>query len=247
MIGIIAGTGYYDLPGLMQRESRSVATDYGEASLLTGMWDGVQIAFVPRHGGDHSIPPSAINYRANVRALADLGVEVVFAVNVVGSMLPERPPGSFVLVDDFIEFTIGRADTFHDRPGEVQHTDMTGVYDPDLRRLLHHAGDLEGVDLGSVEATYVCTNGPRFETPAEIRMFARLGGGVVGMTGYPEVALAREAGIRYASIAVVSNVAAGMMDEPISHDEIWAMLDATKDPLFRLLRRAVQLESTGEC
>ena len=103
------------------------------------------------------------------------------------------------------------------------------------------------VDLGDVEATYVCTNGPRFETPAEIRMYTQLGGGVVGMTGYPEVALAREAGLAYASIAVVSNVAAGMTGEAISHDEIWSMLEDTKDPLFRLLRRAVQLQSTGEC
>ncbi|MDG2111658.1 MAG: MTAP family purine nucleoside phosphorylase [Actinomycetota bacterium] len=246
MIGIIAGTGYYDLPGLMQREERTVFTEYGDASVLTGLWNGVQIAFVTRHGGDHSIIPSAINYRANIRALADLGVEVVFAVNVVGSMLADRGPGTFVLIDDFIEFTTGRASTFHDRPGEVKHTDMTDVYDPDLRAVLSHAADLEGVDLGA-GTTYVCANGPRFETPAEIRMYARLGAGVVGMTGYPEVALAREAGLRYASVAVVSNAAAGMQQGAISDDGIWEMLEGTKDPLFRLLGRAVQLHATGEC
>ena len=246
MIGVIAGTGYYDLPGLVQRQQRVVSTDYGDAHVLTGLWQGVQIAFVPRHGGDHSIPPAAINYRANIRALTELGVSDVLAVNVVGSMLPDRGPGTFVLVDDFIEFTTGRDATFHDRPGEVNHTDMTAVYDPDLRAILRHAGQLEGVDL-DVETTYVCTNGPRFETPAEIRMYAQLGAGVVGMTGYPEVALAREAGLRYASIAVVSNVAAGMTKGAVSHEQIWSMLEDTKDPLFRVLRRAVQLVSTGEC
>lgn len=246
MIGIIAGTGYYDLPGLMRREERTVGTDHGEAKLLTGLWHGQQIAFVTRHGGDHSVAPDAINYRANIRALADLGVEVVFAVNVVGSMLPDRGPGSFVLIDDFIEFTSGRASTFHDRPGEVHHTDMTDVYDPELRAVLARSAEMEGIDLGA-GVTYVCTNGPRFETPAEIRMYAQLGAGVVGMTGYPEVALAREAGLPYAAVAVVSNVAAGMADGAISHDEIWDMLEGTKGPLFRLLGRAVQLHATGEC
>ncbi len=246
MIGIIAGTGYYDLPGLLRSEERSVETEYGSASLRTGLWHSSPVAFVPRHGGDHSIPPAAINYRANVHALADLGVDAIFAVNVVGSMIPERGPGSFVLVDDFLEFTTGRASTFFDSPGEVRHTDVTEAYDPELRSVLRRAAAMEGVDL-EVSATYVCTNGPRFETPAEIRMYAAMGAGVVGMTGYPEVALAREAGLPYASVAVVSNVAAGMGDGAISHEEIWDMLEGTKDPLFRLLGRAVQLRSTGEC
>ncbi len=246
MIGIIAGTGYYDLPGLMGRSERTVTTRWGDARVLTGRWHGVEIAFVARHGGDHSIQPAAINYRANVAALRDLGVEAVFAVNVVGSMLADRGPGSFVLVDDFIEFTTGRDCTFFDGPGEVNHTDMTDVYDPGLRALLTHAAQLEGIDLAD-GATYVCTNGPRFETPAEIAMYVTLGADVVGMTGYPEVALAREAGLTYASVAVVSNPAAGTVEGAISHEEIWAMLDATKEPLFRLLARAVQLHATGVC
>ena len=107
MIGIIAGTGYYELPGLLQRKDKTINTDYGQASVSTGTWHDVPIVFVARHGGDHSIPPNAINYRANIRALADLGAEAVFAVNVVGSMVSERGPGSLLLVDDFIEFTQG--------------------------------------------------------------------------------------------------------------------------------------------
>ena len=246
MIGLIAGTGYYDLPGLLQRDQRTVSTEYGDASVLTGRWHEQQIAFVTRHGGDHSVAPHAINYRANIQALVNLGVTDVFAVNVVGSMLPEAGPGSFVLVDDFIEFTTGRETTFFDRPGEVHHTDMTDVYDPELRAMLVLAAEVEGIEL-SGPTTYVCTNGPRFETPAEIRMYAQLGAGVVGMTGYPEVALAREAGLRYASVAVVSNIAAGMASGAISHEEIWSMLDDTKAPLFRLLGRAMQVLATGTC
>ena len=102
MIGIIAGSGYYELPGLLQRSDRTINTQFGEATVSTGTWDGADVAFVARHGGDHSIPPNAINYRANVRALADLGVRSIFAVNVVGSLVFDRGPGSLFIVDDFI-------------------------------------------------------------------------------------------------------------------------------------------------
>ena len=246
MIGIIAGSGYYELPGLFQRKDELFTNEYGQATVSMGTWDNTPIAFVARHGGDHSIPPNAINYRANIKSLKDLGVESVFAVNVVGSMVADRGPGSLFIVDDFIEFTQARQCTFFDRPGEVTHTDMTSVYDPELRAILIRAAELEGQDVTKT-ATYVCTDGPRFETPAEIRMFTQLGAHVVGMTGYPEVALAREAGLRYASIAVVSNFAAGTTDEVVEENEIWQALETTKDPVFRILRRASQLHTSGEC
>lgn len=246
MIGIIAGSGYYELPGLLQRKDELFTNEYGQATVSMGTWDNIPIAFVARHGGDHSIPPNAINYRANIKSLKDLGVESVFAVNVVGSMVADRGPGSLFIVDDFIEFTQARQCTFFDRPGEVTHTDMTSVYDPELRAILIRAAELEGQDVTKT-ATYVCTDGPRFETPAEIRMFTQLGAHVVGMTGYPEVALAREAGLRYASIAVVSNFAAGTTDEVVEENEIWQALETTKDPVFRILRRASQLHTSGEC
>ena len=237
-VGIIAGTGYYELPGLTDAEHRVVRTDWGEASAMTGRWHGRRIVFVPRHGGDHSIPPSAINYRANMAAMRDLGASAILAVSVVGSMVPERGTGSFLLLDDYLEFTTGRAATFFDQPGAVTHTDMTTPYDPTLRAALAAAAQAEGIDTAP-SATYVCTNGPRFETPAEIRMYAQLGGSVVGMTGYPEVALARELGIPYAGVAVVANMAAGMFDGEISHEEVSAALEATKAPFFALLGRTV--------
>ncbi|MDG1198453.1 MAG: S-methyl-5'-thioinosine phosphorylase [Actinomycetota bacterium] len=246
MIGIIAGTGFYALPDLMNRSDQKVKTLYGEAAVSVGLWNGQQIAFVARHGGDHSIPPSSINYRANVKALEQLGVEAIFAVNVVASLLPDEGPGSLFLVSDFLEFTQGRLSTFFDKPGEVRHTDMTTAYDQSLRSLLSKAADLEAINVRN-GATYVCTNGPRFETPAEIRMFSNMGAELVGMTGYPEVALARELNIPYSSLAVVSNSAAGHGEGEISLEEIWEVLDSCKDKIFRLLSRAVQLWSTGEC
>ena len=237
-VGIIAGTGFYELPGLQDAQHLVVPTAWGDASAMTGRWHGRKIVFVPRHGGDHSIPPSAINYRANIAALRDLGAVCILAVGVVGSMVPEWGTGSFMLLDDYLEFTTGRDATFHDQPGDVVHTDMSAPYDPALRAVLIDAAAAEGIDMAPT-ATYVCTNGPRFETPAEIRMYAQLGGSVVGMTGYPEVALAREVGIPYAGVAVIANMAAGMFDGEISHEEVSAALEATKDPLFALLGRAV--------
>lgn len=239
-VGIIAGTGFYELPGLTDAEHRAVQTDWGEAHAMTGRWHGRRIVFVPRHGGDHSIPPSAINYRANIAAMRDLGATAILAVCVVGSMMPERGTGSFLLLSDYLEFTTGRAVTFFDQPGQVVHTDMTTPYDPSLRDALAAAAQAEGIDVAPT-ATYVCANGPRFETPAEIRMYAQMGGSVVGMTGYPEVALAREAGVPYAGIAVVANMAAGMFDGEISHEDVSAALEATKEPLFALLGRAVSV------
>ncbi len=246
MIGIIAGTGYYELPGLRQRKDETYTNQYGQASVSTGTWHDVPIAFVARHGGDHSIPPNAINYRANIRALSELGVEAVFAVNVVGSMILEQGPGSLFLVDDFIEFTQGRDCTFFDQPGQLKHTDMTVVYDTKLRSQVLRAAQMEDIDIVET-ATYVCTDGPRFETPSEIRMYKQLGAHVVGMTGYPEAALAREGNIPYASIAVASNLAAGMTDGPIEEQVVWDTLEATKEPVFRLLSRSVQLQASGEC
>lgn len=237
-VGIIAGTGFYELPGLTDAEHMMLCTDWGEASAMTGRWHGRRIVFVPRHGGDHSIPPSAINYRANIAAMRDLGAASILAVSVVGSMVPERGTGAFLLLDDYLEFTTGRAATFFDQPGQVVHTDMTTPYDPALRAALAAAAAAEGIDVAPA-ATYVCTNGPRFETPAEIRMYAQMGGSVVGMTGYPEVALAREAAIPYAGIAVVANMAAGMFAGEISHEDVAAALEATKAPLFALLGRTV--------
>ncbi|MFT7647336.1 MAG: 5'-methylthioadenosine phosphorylase [Candidatus Poriferisodalaceae bacterium] len=246
MIAIIAGTGFYDIPGLMGRDTLEVSTPYGSVELTTGMLNGEQIVFLPRHGGDHSIPPAAINYRANLAALKSAGVDAIFAIAVVGSLVPDKGPGSMFVIDDFLDFTTGRADTFHDAPGDVQHFDMTTAYDKDLRALLLHAAEVEAIEVVPT-GTYVTTNGPRFETPAEIRMYRQMGAHVVGMTGYPEVALARELSIPYAGVSVVSNLGAGMFDGEISHEEVGEALVASKEPLFRLLTRALQLRSTGSC
>ncbi len=240
--GIIAGTGYYELPGLQGGSETQVENVWGMATIRTGVWHGQPIAFLPRHGGSHSIPPSAINYRANMKALEGCGVEAVLAVNVVGSMVRDCGPGALMLLDDYLEFTSGRGCSYFDQPNEagVTHTDMTAPYHPAVRSAVLAAAADQDIDIEST-GTYVCVNGPRFETPAEIRMYAQMGASVVGMTGYPEVALARELDIPYGAIAVVANLAAGMAPGGISHEEISGELEATKEPVFSLMGRTIEL------
>ncbi len=242
--GIIAGTGYYELPGLQASSETQVENIWGVATIRTGTWHGQPIAFLPRHGGSHSIPPSAINYRANMKALEDCGVEAVLAVNVVGSMISDYGPGALMLLDDYLEFTSGRGYTYFDQVDEagVTHIDMTEPYHPMVRSAVLAAAADEDIEIVPT-GTYVCVNGPRFETPAEIRMYAQMGASVVGMTGYPEVALARELGIAYGAIAVVANLAAGMAAGAISHEEISGELEATKGPVFSLMGRTIELLS----
>lgn len=250
MFGLITGSGFYDVPDLQNREAVDVDTPFGSARVTTGSWQGRDIAFVPRHGAGHRVPPAKINYRANVWALRDTGVETVVATAVSGGINPDMALGDLVIVSDVLNFTAGRADTFFDGSNEPfdsakHHVDMSHPYDPALRACLLDAARAEAIDVvdGGV---YCCTNGPRFETPAEIAMMHRLGGDLVGMTGYPEVVLARECGMRYASIGVISNPAAGLTDEPLSADDIFGMIDDVTEPLYRLIDRTITLATNGD-
>ncbi len=238
MLAFITGSGFYDLPGLEDRTEESVRTTFGVADVVRGRLAERPVAFLARHGHDHSIPPHRIDYRANVAALAELGASAIVATAVSGGINPAFAPGDLVAIDDFVEFTKGRAETFFDgndpqRP--VVHTDVTEAYSPRLRALLCSTAAELGITLHP-RGTYACMNGPRFESPAEIRALRTLGADLVGMTGYPEVVLAAELAIPYASIGVISNPAAGLAgDAVISLEEILATIDAARGPLLRLL------------
>jgi 5'-methylthioadenosine phosphorylase len=228
-VAIVGGTGLYDPALLEGARAETVATPYGAAELFVGRHAGRRVAFLPRHGPGHAIPPHRVNYRANIWALRLLGVRRVLATAASGSLVPRIAPGTLCLIDQFLDFTHGRPSTFFDG-GEagVRHTDMTEPYCPELRAVLQEVAAAHGVALGP-GATYVCTEGPRFETPAEIRAFALLGAELVGMTGVPEVVLAREAGLCYASVAVATNYAAGLAGRALRHQEVVeAMADATR-------------------
>ena len=239
-IGIIAGTGFYDLPGLDSATQTELKTSYGSALVTSGRWEGVEIAFLTRHGVKHSVPPHRVNYRANIKAMQDLEVSAILAVNVVGGIDPALAPGDISLIDDFVDFTSGRESTFFDGTGAegVQHIDMTNVYDKNLQSLLLESATSQGIQLAS-GGIYAGFNGPRFETPAEIR-FARLAGAtVVGMTGCPEAPLARELGIPFASIALVVNPGAGLSKDEITMDAINAALELGKSKVLKVIAGAL--------
>jgi len=241
IIGLIAGTGFYDLPALKDGESRELDTLYGKAQIRSGEWNGARLIFLTRHGVGHSIPPHLINYRANIKAMKDLGVEQIIAINVVGGINPKLSPGDLCLVDDFIDFTSGRQHTFSDgsKPG-VQHVDLTRPYDAKIQSALRQSAKESGILLHE-NGVYAGFNGPRFETPSEIRLAALAGATVVGMTGCPEVSLAREIGIAYASMALVVNPAAGLSEAEITMDEINKALDLGKSKALTVIEGALKV------
>jgi 5'-methylthioadenosine phosphorylase len=206
---MIGGSGVYEIPGIETNEE-IVDTQYGQAKVYLGLGKNEDLIFIPRHGIDHSIPPHKVNYRANITAFKKLGVERVFGTYAVGSLKTSIPPGGFVLLDQFIDLNFQRTATFFQ--GEdfgLGHTDMTEPYCTTLRDALYEQAVDQGFPL-LPNGTYVCFNGPRFETAAEIRMFAQWGGDVIGMTGGTEASLAREAGLHFAGVAFSINYAAGL-------------------------------------
>ena len=239
-VALIAGTGFYDLPNLTNRREQIVDTKYGQAKIITGNMGDVEIVFLTRHGSGHTIPPHMINYRANIKALQQLGVSSVVAVNVVGGVDRTLKPGDLTLIDDFIDYTSGRISTFFDGGDEfgVQHIDMTNVYDKGLQEALLESAKSLGIELRT-GGVYAGFNGPRFETPAEIRMVAQAGATVVGMTGCPEAALAREIGLPYAAIALIVNPAAGLSEEEITMAAIDNALAAGRTKVLAILGDAI--------
>jgi 5'-methylthioadenosine phosphorylase len=245
MVGIIGGTGFR--PQEVEGEARVVETKYGRAWAQYARLGGARVVFVPRHGPGHLVPPHRINYRANIAALRTAGVKAILATAAVGGLRAELKPGTLVVVDQFLDFTKGREETFFDGGGgKVVHTDMTWPYCRRLRKVLLEAGGRAGLSLLD-GGTYVCAEGPRFESAAEIEMFASLGGDVIGMTGVPEVVLAREAGICYAAVAVVTNPGAGLTGERLAHGEVNAMMQGKRADLLRLFQEAIGEAEVERC
>lgn len=235
-LGVIAGTGFYALDALDSPEEVIVETSFGRAKAVVGGLHGRRTVFLARHGADHSVPPHMVNYRANIQALVDLGVSEVLAVNVVGGIGLDS--GALAVVEDFLDFTKSRPLTFFDgsTPEGVVHTDMTEPYDPRLRSVLLASADVLGLTVER-DGIYAAYEGPRFETRAEIRMAQAMGATVVGMTGVPEVVLAKEKALPYASLCLVANPAAGLGPE-ISIDDVMAVVAAGAQTVARILVEA---------
>jgi 5'-methylthioadenosine phosphorylase len=211
VLAIIGGSGLEQLPGMEITRQVAAATSYGEPSapLLFGRLNGHDVVFLARHGKGHRLPPHKINYRANLWALHQHGIRHVVGVATVGGITPGFDAGTLVVPDQIIDYTWGRASSYFDGEAEaVKHVDFTQPYCASLRQRLAAAARQAGEPVRA-GGTYAATQGPRLESAAEIARLARDGADMVGMTGMPEAALARELNLCYATLAVVVNAAAG--------------------------------------
>ena len=238
MIGIIGGSGVEEISELADSiEKKTVDTEYGSVEVSLLSIGDKTVAFLPRHSAGHTCPPHKINFKANIMALKEIGVTQVMATNAVGSLDLDIGPGSIVLPDDFLDFTVNRDKTFYD--DKVVHIDMTEPFCNRLRgAILSNSQCVNGpvVDGGTI----VCVEGPRFETPAEIKMFSILGGAIVGMTTLPEAVLAREKGICYAPIAVVSNYSTSISPTKLTMEEVIEIMAQKKEELIALLLNTIK-------
>ncbi len=226
-IAVIGGSGLYKLPALKVLGREVVRTPFGDPStaLLRGLLAGQEIIFLPRHGYGHTIAPHKINYRANIWALHELGVNAIFAVNAVGGIRSDLQTESLVVPDQILDYTYDRCHTFFDSGPDSPpvHVDFSDPYSLRVRRAYLQGASVAGIKVHE-GATYAATQGPRFETRAEINRLERDGADIVGMTGMPEAALAREIGVDYASLCAVVNPAAGRGNGPIEVTELESVL-----------------------
>lgn len=243
LCAIIGGSGLYGLTDDFQVENRlKPETPYGvlSAEIETGKFRGRPLVFLPRHGREHTVAPHKINYRANIWALHNVGVTKIIAVNAVGGIGSEYSPGRLAVPDQLIDYTSNREHCFFDGEDQpLKHIDFTWPYSSRLRQRIVDVAARQCIDLVD-SGTYGCTNGPRLETAAEVRKIAADGCNMIGMTGMPEAALARELGLEYAAIALVVNWCAGLNEIELNMDEIKEILGQEVDRIRQLALSVVE-------
>jgi len=241
-IGIIGGSGLYEIKGLEIKGRKEIATPFGKPSdkYLIGKLGDREVIFLPRHGSHHNIPPHMINYRANIWGFKKLGAIRIISVSAVGGIKKGLTPGSIVIPDQIIDMTKNRKSTFYDGKGGVIHIDFTEPFCPEIRNALLKAGKRLRISLKD-GGTYIATEGPRLETASEIKAYGMLGADVVGMTGMPEALLARELEICYSGISVVANYAAGIIKKKLTTTEVIEAMKASTEKIKRLLKETIGL------
>jgi 5'-methylthioadenosine phosphorylase len=238
VLGIIGGSGIYDLPGLEKVRQRKIKSPWGEPSapLRVGQIAGLPVVFLSRHDRGHRLSPSDINYRANIDVLKRAGVTDLVSLSACGSFKQELPPGTFVLVDQFVDRTHGRASSFFGK-GCVAHVSMAHPVSPLLQDRIAAAAGRENIKLAR-GGTYVCMEGPQFSTYAESMTYKGLGYSVIGMTNLPEAKLAREAELSYATVAMVTDFDCWHPDhDAVTVQDIISVLTANADKAKALVAR----------
>jgi methylthioadenosine phosphorylase (EC 2.4.2.28) len=244
MLGIIGGSGLYQIDGIKILDEIAIETPFGEPSdkYIITEYEGRKVVFLPRHGKGHKYPPHLINFRANIWGFRKLGVNKILSISAVGGINPSLKPGDFVISDQFIDFTKSRVQTFYEgiysknddteikdevseflKNKRVVHIDVTDPFCPEMRDVLIKVYDKNNFPFHQ-KGVYAATEGPRLETSAEIKFFRSIGADIVGMTLVPEIVLARELKMHFASISVVTNLAAGISQYRLTSDEVVEMM-----------------------
>jgi len=228
-IGIFGGTGIYDSGLLNNGKEITIDTPYGKTSdtITIGEFNGRKVAFMPRHGSKHTIPPHLINFRANIWAFKELGIKRIIAPSAVGSLKEELEPGHFALPSQFIDFTKSRKGTFSE-DGRVIHISVADPFCPELQNVILNVTKNQEIKLHD-NCTYACIEGPRFSTKAESQFFRTTGADIIGMTLVPECQLAREAQICYVSISTITDY------------DVWAEKPVTAKEVMQILSKNVQM------
>lgn len=237
-LGVIGGSGLYEMDGLERVEELRISTVFGDPSdaIISGWLGDTRLLFLPRHGRGHLFPPHRINYRANVLALKQAGAEQIVSVSAVGSMKESITPGEVVMVDQFIDRTRHRPNTFFEEDGVVAHVELAEPVDPALQQALYRSAVEAGVKAHN-GGTYVCIDGPQFSTRAESNLYRSWGVDVIGMTNLPEARLAREAELPYATIALATDYDCWHQTEAsVSVEAVVAVLKSNVDRAKRILR-----------
>lgn len=246
-MGIIGGTGAERLCRARRRRVEVVRTRFGYVEIVRAILGEVPVVFLSRHGEQHTVLPHRINHRAHALALAASGAQHILAINAVGSLRADLAPGSLLAPDDFID-RMRAAVTLCEEPsgagGLGAHRDFTAPYCARCRSALICGAEIVACPIRA-RGTYLCTDGPRYESAAEVREFAAAGGDVVGMTGVPEAIVAREAGLCYAALTVVTNLGAGLTAGPISGHSIASTMSAASAAAMRVVEAAAQLLAAG--
>ena len=242
MIGVIGGSGLYEMEGLQKIETVSLKTPFGDPSdsYLVGRLEGVKVAFLPRHGKGHRIAPSSLNYRANIYGMKKLGVAWIIGVSAVGSMKESIHPGDMVIPDQLIDRTVARPNTFFS-DGIVGHVSFADPFCPVLSQILYAAGKEAGATVQK-NGTYLCMEGPQFSTRAESTLYRSWGVDIIGMTNLPEAKLAREAEICYATMAFATDYDCWHQEAgDVSIGDVLRILARSAKTAKTAIRRAVQM------
>ncbi len=247
-IGIIGGSGIYDIEGVKNVETVKVDTPYGPPSdkIIVGVSEGVRFAFLPRHGREHKISPSELNFRANIYAFKKLGVEKVLSISAVGSLKEELKPRDFVIPDQLFDKTKNRASTFFGE-GLVAHVGFAEPFCAGFSQAAYETAKQIGITVHK-GGTYICMEGPQFSTKAESNIYRQLGFSIIGMTALPEAKLAREAEMCYVIVALVTDYDCWKEDEEVSVEKILANLNANSDNAKKFIKAILpKLKDLGVC